>query len=85
MVLHLLPGWALLRVLLHGLAEKLEALKANLNVLWPSPGSLLDLAVEKLKCHLIGCLLGHVENEHACQHLVENHTDGPDINLVTIS
>ena len=56
-----------------------------MNVLRPSPGSLLDLAVEKLKCHLIGCLLGHVENEHASQHLVENHTDGPDIDLVTIS
>ena len=85
MILHLLPGWALKWVLLHGLTQKLEALKGDLNVLRPGPGSLLDLAIEKLKCHLIGCLLGHVENEHSCQHLVENYTDGPDINLVAIS
>ena len=67
------------------MAEEFKALKGDLNVLRPSPGSLLNLAIEELKCHLIGCLLGDVENEHSCQHLVENHTDGPHIDLVAVT
>ena len=84
MVLHLLPRWPATWVLLHGLAEELEALERDLDVLRPGPSALLDLAVEELQGHLVGCLLGDVENEHAGQHLIENDADCPNVDLVTV-
>ena len=85
MVLHLLPGGPSHWVLLHGLAEELEALERDLDVLGPGPRAFLDLAVEQLKGHLVGGLLGHIEDEHASQHLVEDDPDGPHINLVAVA
>ena len=46
MVLHLLPRGPTTRVLLHRLAQELEALERYLDVLGPGPGAFLDLAVE---------------------------------------
>ena len=85
MVLHLLPRWPPTRILLHGLAEELEALERDLDVLRPGPGALLDLAGEELQSHLVGCLLSDVEDEHAGQHLIENDADRPHINLVAVA
>ena len=85
MVLHLLPGGPSHRVLLHGLAEELEALERDLDVLGPSPCAFFDLAVKQLKGHLVRGLLSHIEDEHASQHLVEDDPDGPHINLVAVA
>ena len=71
--------------MLHRLAEELETLQCDLHVLWPSPGTLFDLTVEELQGHLVGSLFGHVKDEHACEHLVENHSNGPHVNLVTVA
>ena len=85
MVLHLLPRGPSTRVLLHRLAEELEALERYLDVLGPGPGALFDLAVEKLQGHLVARLLRHVEDEHAGQHLIEDDANGPHIDLVTVA
>ena len=85
MVLHLLPRWPTTWILLHRLAEELEALERDLYILRPGPGTFLDLAVEKLKGHLVRSLLRHVEDEHAGQHLIEDDTDGPDVNFVAVA
>ena len=85
MVLHLLPGGTPRRVLLHRLAEELEALEGDLDVLRPRPRSFLNLTIEQLEGHLIRRLLGHIKDKHARQHLVEDHTDGPYVNLVAVA
>ena len=85
MVLHFLPRGPAHRVLLHGLAEEFEALKRNFDVLWPRPCALFDFSIEKLKRHLIRRFLCHIENEHSSEHLIKNHADRPDINLVTVT
>ena len=85
MVLQLLPGGAPRRILLHGLAKELEARYRDLDVLWPRPRTLLDFTIEQLQGHLVRCFLSHIEDEHACQHLIENDADGPHIDFVTVT
>ena len=51
----------------------------------PGPRALLDLTVEELQGHLIRRLLLDVEDEHACEHLIEDDSDGPDINLMAVT
>ena len=85
MLHHLLPVRALRRILLHGLAEEFEAGEANFDVLRPGPRAFLDLTVEELQGHLIRSLLLDVEDEHACEHLIKDDSDGPDINLMTVT
>ena len=80
-----MPGGSSHRVLLHGLAKKFEALESYLDVLGPGPGTLLDLAVEKLERHLVRRLLSYVEDEHARQHLIENHADRPNIDFMAVA
>jgi len=82
---HFLPVRSLRRILLHRFAQELEAGETDLDVLWPSPCSLLDLAVEKLEGHLVSCLFFYVEDEHTRQHLIEDYTDGPYINLMAVA
>lgn len=50
---HFLPIGSLRRILLHSLAQELEAGEADLDVLGPRPGTLLDFSVEQLEGHLI--------------------------------
>ena len=71
--------------MLHRLAEELETLKCNLHVLWPGPGTFFDLTVEELQGHLVGSLFSDVEDEHACEHLVGNHSNGPHVDFVTVA
>ena len=85
MVLHLLPARAVDWILLHSLHQELKALERDLDVLWPCPRSLLNLAVQQLQSHLISCLLSYVEHEHACEHLVKDDPDGPHVDLVAVS
>ena len=46
--LHLGPSGSMDWVVLHGLAQELETLESDLDVLGPSPGALLDLTIEQL-------------------------------------
>lgn len=85
MVSHFLPARSAHWILLHGLAQKLEALESDLDVLGPRPRALLDLPIEQLQRHLIARLLGHVEDEHPGEHLVKDDADGPNVDLVAVA
>jgi len=84
-LLHFLPRGPQSWILLHRLAEELEAAQRNFDVLRPRPSPLFDLRVELLQRHLVRRLLCHVEDEHTGKHLVKYHADGPDVDLVAVA
>ena len=85
MLLHLSPVWSELRVVLHGVIQKIKALKWNLNVWWPCPITLLYLLVQHWESNLVGWLGFNIEDKHACEHLVKDYSNGPYVYFMAIS
>ena len=46
MLLHFKPARSFLWIMLHGLVQELKALYRYLNVIWPTPGSFLQLVIQ---------------------------------------
>ena len=85
MHLHLLPGGPPERVVLHRFVQEVEGGQVDHDVAGPAPRALLDLLVEGLHCVLPARRAVDCEHEHACQHLIEDDTHRPNVNLVTVA
>ena len=82
---HFLPCWPLEWVVLHRLIQEVERVERDLDVAWPAPRTLLHLVVEGTHGVLSASRAIYAEDEHASEHLVEDDTHGPHIDLVTVA
>ena len=84
-LLHFLPAGSKQGVILHGLVEKIKRVERDLNVCRPAPSTLYHLIVEVLHGFLALGRPINAEDEHSCEHLIEDDADGPHIDLVVVS
>ena len=82
---HFFPRRPLEGVVLHRLIQEVERVERDLNVAGPAPRTLLHLVVEGAHGVLSTRRAIHAEDEHAGEHLIEDDTHGPHIDLVTVA
>ena len=71
--------------MLHRFVQEVKGGQVDHDVAGPAPRALLDLLVEGLHCILPARRAVDCEHEHTCQHLIEDDSHRPNVNLVTVA
>ena len=71
--------------MLHSLVEEIKCVERDSDVCWPTPGALFYLVIKSRHGLITLRALIHTEDEHTRQHLVENDSHSPDINLMAVA
>ena len=84
-LLHFLPCRPMEGIMLHSLVQKVKRRQVNHDITRPTPCALTNLLIQRLHSIVLFSRAIDGKHEHSCQHLIEDNSHGPNIDLVTVS